>query len=119
MAYNREELRWAWLLVVRSKYILVKGTAPAKTKPICAEMKINTFKPILSYTCLLKKNRGFSNFTYVTVAVNFTAFESVIVFRNTRRPGYVSKRAYSGPVRASCEQLHLLRLIGRVGAIRT
>ena len=40
MAYNREEVLWAWLLVVLSK---VKGTALAKKKPICAEIKINTW----------------------------------------------------------------------------
>ena len=37
---------------------------------------------------------SFDNFTYVIVAVYFTAFESVIVSRNTRRPCYASKRAY-------------------------
>ena len=42
MAYNREEARWTWLLVVLSKDFLVKGTTPAKNKPIFAEMKINT-----------------------------------------------------------------------------
>ena len=31
------------LLVVLSKDFLVKGTAPAKKKLICAEMKINTY----------------------------------------------------------------------------
>ena len=36
---NREGM---WLLVVLSKDFLVKGTAPAKKKPICAEIKINT-----------------------------------------------------------------------------
>ena len=34
---------WAWLLVVLYITIfLVKGTVPAKKKPICAKMKINT-----------------------------------------------------------------------------
>ena len=42
MAYNREEVPWAWLTVVLSKDFLVKGTTPAKKKPICAERKINT-----------------------------------------------------------------------------
>ena len=42
MAYNREEVPWAWLLVVLSKDGLVKGTALAKNKLVCAEMKINT-----------------------------------------------------------------------------
>ena len=46
MAYNREEVPWAWLLVVLSKDFLVKGTALAKKKPICAEMKINTYADI-------------------------------------------------------------------------
>ena len=43
MAYNKEEVPWAWLLVVLSKDFLVKGTAPAKKKLICVEMKINTY----------------------------------------------------------------------------
>ena len=42
MAYNREEIQWAWLFVVLSNDFLVKGTAPAKKKPICAEMTVNT-----------------------------------------------------------------------------
>ena len=42
---------------------------------------------------------GFGNFIYVIVTVYFTAFESVIVSRNTRRSCYVSKRAYSCRVR--------------------
>ena len=33
---------------------------------------------------------------YVIVAVYFVIFESVIVYRNTRRPCDVSKRAYYG-----------------------
>ena len=32
---------------------------------------------------------------YVIVAVYFSTFESVIVSRNTRRPCYVSERAYN------------------------
>ena len=39
---NREEGPWAWFLVVLSEDFLVNGTAPAKKKPICAEMKTNT-----------------------------------------------------------------------------
>ena len=42
---------------------------------------------------LKKKILGFGNFTYVIVTVYFTAFESAIVSRNTRKPCYVSKRA--------------------------
>ena len=41
MAYDREEVQWAWLLVVLSKDFLVKGTTPAKKKLICSETKIN------------------------------------------------------------------------------
>ena len=58
------------------------------------------------------------NFTYTIVAVYFTTFESLIVYRNTRSPCYVSKRAHSCCVRQS-EPLLLLRLNGRVGAIPT
>ena len=43
MAYDREEVQWAWLLVVFSITVfLVKGTTSAKKKPICAEKTINT-----------------------------------------------------------------------------
>ena len=42
MAYNREEILWAWLSVVFSKDFFVKCTALAKKKPIYAEMTINT-----------------------------------------------------------------------------
>ena len=37
--------------------------------------------------------------TYVIVAVYFAYFESFIVYRNTRRPRYVSKEAYNCSVR--------------------
>ena len=60
---------------------------------------------MLSYTCLLKKKKkkkkkmleksGFSKITHIIVAMYFTTFEGLIVYRNTRRPCYVSKRAYS------------------------
>ena len=41
------------------------------------------------------RNRCFSNFLHVIVAVYFSTFESVIVSRNTCRPCHVSKMAYS------------------------
>ena len=65
------------------------------------KMKVNTCT-----ACeigLFTKNWGFGNFTYVIVTVYFTAFESVIVSRNTRRPCYVVE---------SSEPLHLLSLMG-------
>ena len=36
--------------------------------------------------------KGFGNFTYVIVAVYFAKF---IMYRNTRRPCFVSKKAYN------------------------
>ena len=50
---------------------------------------------------------GFSDFTYVIVAVYLTNFWSVIVSRNTRRPLYV----FIGAAFESSEPLH-----GRAGA---
>ena len=38
---------------------------------------------------------GFGNFTYVIIAVYFAYFESFIMYKNTRRPRYVSKKAYN------------------------
>ena len=55
---------------------------------------------------------------YVVVVVYFTTFESVILYRNTCRPCYVSK-AVIGAVFKSYELLHFLRLNGCVGAIPT
>ena len=43
---------------------------------------------------MLKKS-GFSKITHIIVAMYFTTFEGLIVYRNTCRPCYVSKRAYS------------------------
>ena len=37
----------------------------------------------------------FCNFTYDIVAVYFAYFESFIVYKNTRRPRYVPKKAYN------------------------
>ena len=55
-------------------------------------------------------NRGFSKITHVIAAMYFTTFESLIVYRNTRRPCYVSKRLIAASFESS-EPLHLLRLI--------
>ena len=61
---------------------------------------------------------GFCNFTYVTVAVYFTTFESLIVYRNTRRPCMCLKGLIAATFESS-EPLQLLGLNGRVGAIPT
>ena len=61
---------------MHSKDFLVKGTALAKKKPICAEMKI-ILKLILSYACLLKKiNQYFGHFLPSVITVHFTYFET-------------------------------------------
>ena len=52
---------------------------------------------------------GFSNFMHVIVAVYFTTFESLIAYRNTCRPCYVSKRAFIAAVFESSELLHLFK----------
>ena len=61
---------------------------------------------------------GFCNFAYVIVVVYFTTIESLIVYKNTRRPCYLSKRLIAAAFESS-EPLLLLRLNGRVGAIPT
>ena len=66
---------------------------------------------------MLKKS-GFSKITHIIVAMYFTTFEGLIVYRNTRRPCYVSKRLIAAALESS-EPLHFLRLNGRVGAIPT
>ena len=43
---------------------------------------------------MLKKS-GFSKITHIIVAMYFTTFEGLIVYRNTRRQRNVSKKAYS------------------------
>ena len=66
-----------------------------------AKMKVNacTVCEIGLLKKMMFEKLGVDNFTYVILTVYFTAFESVIVSRNTRRLCYVSKRAYSCCVR--------------------
>ena len=88
------------VLVYRSftlpkKIPLVKGAAHVNKKPF--GIKIKVFVPILIRRRW--RNRGFSNFTYVIVAVYVTTFESLIMYRNTRRPCYaVYSFTYSTPL---------------------
>ena len=68
-----------------------------------AKMKVNTYTAC-EIGLLTEEEEdvgqiGVGNFTYVIVTVYFNAFESFIVSRNTRRPCYVSKRAYNCRVR--------------------
>ena len=42
-----------------------------------------------------EKKREQSRSTHIIVAMYFTTFEGLIVYRNTRWPCYVSKKAYS------------------------
>ena len=69
--------------------MLVEGTAYWNKKLFHVEMKLYKCT-----NCVWRnrgRNRGFSNFTYVIVAVYFTYFDSFI---NTCRPCYVYKKAY-------------------------
>ena len=64
------------------KYIpLAKGTAHGNLKLFCTKIKVNSL--LVPVLCLKKKKMSFSNFI---VAVYFTTFESLIVYRNTHRP---------------------------------
>ena len=68
----------------------MKGTAHWNLKPFDTKIKVNTCANFVLARLKKKKKMmeklGFSNFTYVIVAVYFNTFESVIVYRNTRRP---------------------------------
>ena len=44
-------------------------------------------------------NRRFYNFSKITIAVYFTEFESIIVYRSTGRAGCLSEKAYNICVR--------------------
>ena len=61
---------------------------------------------------------GFCNFTYVIVVVYFITFESLIMYRDTRKIYYVSKGLIAAAFKSS-EPLPLLRLNRCVGAIPT
>ena len=50
-----------------------------------AKMKVNTCN-VCEIGLFTEEDLGFGNFTYVILTVYFTAFESVIVSRNTRTP---------------------------------
>ena len=58
-----------------------------------------------------RTNHDLCNFTYVTVTVYFATFESLIVYRNTRRPCYCLK----GLIAARFESSVLLYLLGLMG----
>ena len=47
----------------------------------------------------MMNNRRFYNFLRITVAVYFTEFESIIVYRGTRRARGLSEKAYNFHVR--------------------
>ena len=67
----------------------------------------------------MMNNPGFYKFPRFTVAVYFTYFESIKVYRSTRRACSLSKKAFKTSAFGSSEPLLLLRLNGRVGAIPT
>ena len=65
-------------------------------KPFDPKIKVNISTNFVLGRLKKKKKMeksGFSDFMYVIVAVYFTTFESVTMYRNTRRPCYVTKRA--------------------------
>ena len=76
---------------------MAKDHARERKKPFFAKTKVYTFANFVVGRLIKKKkrrrwrNRRFSNFLYVIVAVYFTYFESF----NTRRPYYVSEKAYN------------------------
>ena len=76
-------------------------------KPFGTKIKVNTNFVLGRLKKKKKKwrNWSFSSFMYVVVVVYFTTFESVILYRNTHRPCYVSK-AVIGAVFKSYELLH-------------
>ena len=47
----------------------------------------------------MMNNRRFYNFPRITVTVYFTEFESIIVYRGTRRARCLSEKAYNFRVR--------------------
>ena len=98
MAYNREEVPWAWLSVVLAKDIL--HYAGQKEANLCR----NDDKYLANFElCLFTEDdeeiKVLAKITHVIAAMYFTTFESLIVYRNTHMPCYVSKRVYSYLVR--------------------
>ena len=67
----------------------------------------------------MMNNRRFYNFPSITVAVYFTEFESIIVYRSTRRARCLSEKAYNFRVRDGSQPLLLYGANGRVCAIPT
>ena len=63
-------------------------------------------------------NRRFYNFPRITVAVYFTEFESIIVYRSTRRAGCLSERPITSAFESS-QPLLSYGANGRVCAIPT
>ena len=59
---------------------------------------------------MMMNNPGFYKFPRFTVAVYFTYFESIIVYRSTRRAYTLSEKAFKTSAFGSSEPLLLLRL---------
>ena len=60
----------------------------------------------------MMNNPGFYKFLRITVTVYFTYFESIIVYRSTRRACSLSEKASKTSAFGSSEPLLLLRLMG-------
>ena len=67
----------------------------------------------------MMNNRHFYNFPRITVAVYFTEFESIIVYRGTLRAHCSSEKAYNFRVRQFSARVLLYGANGRVCAIPT
>ena len=97
----------------------LKDHAQERDESFYAKIKVSAF---VNFTvdCLKKmmKNRWFGNFPCILVAARFTSFESLTVYRNTRRAGCVSEKVGTIEFK-SIGLLYLLRLNGRVNTIPT
>ena len=82
---------------------MAKDYARERKRSFYAKTKVSAFANFEVDRLIKKKkkmkNQHFGHSLYVIIAVNFTCFESFIVFKNTRRPCFVSAKAYSCPVR--------------------
>ena len=66
---------------------MAKGTEHGNLRPFGTKIEVITCANFVLGRLKNKMERlGFSNFTYVIVAMYFTTLESVIVYRNTCRP---------------------------------
>ena len=114
MVYKREEVSWAWLLVVLSRDCFGERHCTGQKADLCRnDNKYSSQFWVMPVYWRRWRNQGFSNFTYVIIDVYFSTFESVIVSRTLVGQVTFLKGLIAATFESS-EPLHLLRCVSSI-----